>query len=158
MKKTLLAGLLSLLLGLVQAQEKGDFRLHFGGEFGTWPQLFFGMNGGVEYVFMDRLSVVPNYSRFFPEFGHASSLNLDTRYYFTEGALKWYGMGGFTNAWSLLNRPGVGMVRVNTQGPNLGFGGLLAFDNRLALNPELKYWSQREGRFIFTISMVYFLN
>lgn len=158
MKKLLVLGCLSLLLGFAQAQEKGAVRLHTGGEFGTWPGLFFGFNAGGEYVFMDRLSIVPNYTQFFPEFGHARSLNLDTRYYFTERSLKWYAMGGFMNAWSLLNRPGSGMRRVNTQGPNLGFGGLLSFDSRLALNPELKYWSQREGRFIFTCSMVYFLN
>ncbi|WP_209331236.1 hypothetical protein [Lunatimonas salinarum] len=158
MRKTVFVGLFSLFLGVVDAQEKGDFRLHFGGEFGTWPQLFFGLNAGAEYVFLDKLSIVPNYTHFFPEFGHARNLNLDTRYYFTEGALKWYGMAGFSNAWSLLNRPGSGLIRANTQGPILGFGGLLGFDNRLALNPQLKYWSQREGRFIFTFGMVYFLN
>ncbi|MCC5937709.1 MAG: hypothetical protein JJU34_10530 [Lunatimonas sp.] len=157
MKKVLFIGLFSLVLGVAQAQEKGDLRLQAGGEFGFRSE-FFGLNFGGEYLFTDQISAAPSFTIFFPEIGNASNLNLDFRYYFTEGALQWYGLAGFMNAWSSVNIPGFGQISSSTQGANLGAGGVLMFGDRIAFNPELKYQAQRGGQAVFKLGLVYFLN
>lgn len=157
MKKVFLIALFSLALGFAQAQERGDLRLQAGGEFGFGSELF-GLNFGGEYLFTDKISAAPNFTIFFPEFGNASNLNLDFRYYLTEGPLQWYGMAGFMNAWSSVNVPGFGKVSNSAQGANLGAGGVLMFGDRVAFNPELKYQAQRGGQAVFKLGIVYFLN
>ncbi|HSI77749.1 MAG TPA: hypothetical protein VK957_17750, partial [Lunatimonas sp.] len=94
---------------------------------------------------------------FFPDYGSASNLNVDFRYYLTEGILQWYGLAGFTNHWSSIDIAG-GTVTSSRQGANIGAGGVLKFADRLAFNPEIKYQAMSGGQAVFRLGLVYSLN
>lgn len=157
MKKSVLIFAFVLTAAIAQAQEKGDARVQVGGEFGFNSELF-GINLGAEYFVVDRISAAPNFSVYFPEFGRASNLNVDFRYYLTEGILQWYGLAGFTNNWATVEYDGSGSITSSTQGANIGVGGVLKFSDRLGFNPEIKYQAQRAGQAVFRLGLVYFIN
>ncbi|WP_158858375.1 hypothetical protein [Lunatibacter salilacus] len=156
MKKSLLIFAFVLTAALAQAQEKGDARLQLGGEFGFNSELF-GLNIGAEYFVVDRISAAPNFTIFFPDYGSASNLNVDFRYYLTEGILQWYGLAGFTNHWASVDF-GSSTITSSTQGANIGAGGVLKFADRLAFNPEIKYQAMSGGQAVFRLGLVYFIN
>nr|MBI1229569.1 hypothetical protein [Cytophagales bacterium] len=157
MRKLLFIFAFILATSLVQAQDRGDFRLQVGGEFGLNSELF-GLNVGAEYLLMDRISAAPNFTIYFPTSGRASNLNVDFRYYLTEGTLQWYGLAGYTNNWSTVDMVGSTNATYSTQGANIGAGGVLKFADRLAFNPEIKYQAQRDGQAVFRLGLVYFMN
>ena len=145
-----------LTAALAQAQEKGEARVQLGGEFGFNSELF-GVNLGAEYFVVDRISAAPNFTIFFPSLGRASNLNVDFRYYLTEGILQWYGLAGFTNYWTGIDSAG-GSMTSSTQGANIGAGGVLKFGDRVAFNPEIKYQAMSGGQAVFRLGLVYFIN
>ncbi|MFC4872812.1 hypothetical protein [Negadavirga shengliensis] len=157
MKKLLLIGCFVLTVAVAQAQEKGNARLQAGGDFGFRSELF-GINLGAEYFLANRISAVPNFTIYFPDIGNASTLNVDFRYYLTEGVLQWYGMAGFTNNWVSGETIGGDRVTASSQGANLGAGGVLMFADRLAFNPEIKYQAQKGGQAVFRLGLVFFIN
>ncbi|UCS94203.1 hypothetical protein KZP23_03995 [Echinicola marina] len=156
MKKLLLLGLFALTVSFAQAQTAGDVRLQFGGDFGFDSEAF-GLNFGGEYLITDQISAAPNFTIYFPEFGKASTLNLDARYYFTQDLLQWYGLLGFTNNWWTYEVFGAPDQKVSRAGANIGAGGVLKFADNLAFNPEIKYQAQRNGQAVFRLALVYFL-
>ncbi|WP_143962445.1 hypothetical protein [Litoribacter populi] len=156
MKKLLFIFTFVMTVGLAEAQQRGEARVQFGGDFGFTTELF-GLNFGAEYFLVDRISLAPNHTIYFWENGRASNLNIDARYYFTEGILQWYGMAGFTNNWENPDLIG-GDFRTSRAGANLGVGGVLKFADRLAFNPEFKYQLQNNGQAIFRLGLVYLIN
>jgi hypothetical protein len=157
MKKSLLIFAFVLTAALAQAQERGEARVQLGGEFGFNSELF-GVNLGAEYFVVDRISAAPNFTIFFPDYGGASNLNVDLRYYLTEGILQWYGLAGFTNHWMAMDMIGSSNVTSSTQGANIGAGGVLKFGDRVAFNPEIKYQAMSGGQAVFRLGLVYFIN
>ncbi|GAB4107690.1 hypothetical protein GCM10028791_01360 [Echinicola sediminis] len=154
-EKTILTHGIGAGISLAHAQEKGDIRLQLGGEFG-FDSEFFGINFGGEYFIIDKISAAPNFTIFFPEFGNASTLNVDGRYYFTQDILQWYGLVGFTNNWFSFDSS-VGKVTSSQAGANVGAGGVLKFQDNWAFNPELKYQLQSGGQAVIRVTVVYFL-
>lgn len=160
MKKSLFIFAFVLTAALAQAQEKGEARMQLGGEFGFNSELF-GVNLGAEYFVVDRISAAPNFTIFFPDYGRSSNLNVDFRYYLTEGILQWYGLAGFTNRWSSVDfdvMGSSGSVSFSDQGANIGAGGVLKFGDRVAFNPEIKYQAMTGGQAVFRLGLVYFIN
>lgn len=156
MKKSLLIIVFVLTAALAQAQEKGEARVQLGGEFGFNSELF-GVNLGAEYFVVDRISAAPNFTVFFPDYGRSSNLNVDFRYYLTEGILQWYGLAGFTNRWASVDI-GSSKITSSSQGANIGAGGVLKFGDRVAFNPEIKYQAMTGGQAVFRLGLVYFIN
>lgn len=156
MKKSLLIIVFVLTAALAQAQEKGEARVQLGGEFGFNSELF-GVNLGAEYFVVDRISAAPNFTIFFPDYGRSSNLNVDFRYYLTEGILQWYGLAGFTNRWTSVDI-GSSKITSSSQGANIGAGGVLKFGDRVAFNPEIKYQAMTGGQAVFRLGLVYFIN
>jgi hypothetical protein len=157
MKKSLLIFAFVLTAAVTQAQQKGEARAQLGGEFGFNSELF-GVNLGAEYFVADRISAAPNFTIFFPDYGRASNLNVDFRYYLTEGILQWYGLAGFTNYWTTVDFIGASSISTSSQGANIGVGGVLKFADRLAFNPEIKYQAMSGGQAVFRLGLVYFIN
>ena len=158
MKKLLFIFAFALTVSFAQAQTRGEARLQAGGDFGFNTEAF-GLNFGAEYFLANRFSLAPNYTIFFPETGSASNLNIDARYYLTEGILQWYGMAGFANNWTTTEVLGVESERSSAAGGNIGLGGVLKFADRLAFNPEFKYQLQSgASQPIFRLGLVILLN
>jgi hypothetical protein len=156
MKKLLFICAFLFTFSVANAQYSGQVRLQAGGEYGFTTE-FFGLNFGVEYFLMDRLSLAPNHTIYFPSIGKASNLNIDARYYFTEDILQWYGMAGFTNNWVDPQLEGFDLRR-SWAGANVGVGGVLKFADRFAFNPEMKYQLQNNGQLVFRLGLVYLIN
>ncbi|WP_215224206.1 hypothetical protein [Echinicola shivajiensis] len=156
MKKLLLLGLFAMTISFAQAQSAGDVRLQLGTDYDFDVEAF-GLNFGGEYLITDQISAAPNFSIYFPEWGNASNLNIDARYYFTKDILQWYGLLGFTNNWISFSDDTFGDIKSSTAGANIGAGGILKFADSFAFNPELKYQAQKNGQFVFRLALVYFL-
>lgn len=156
MKKLLFILSFILTISFADAQTRGEARLQVGGDYGFATEAF-GVNFGAEYFFANRFSLAPNYTIFFPHHGTASNLNIDARYYVTEGILQWYGMAGFANNWVDPQLDGVNL-RTSHAGANLGLGGVLKFGDRVAFNPEFKYQFYTNGQLVFRLGLVYMLN
>jgi len=156
MKKLLFVLSFVLTVSMAEAQTRGEARLQVGGDYGFNSESF-GLNFGAEYFLIDRLSLAPNYTIFFPTDGTASNLNIDARYYLTEGILQWYGMAGFTNNWRNPELEGANL-RTSIAGANLGLGGVLKFGDRVAFNPEFKYQLHNDGQLVFRLGLVYLIN
>jgi len=158
MKKLLFILSFVLTVSVAEAQTRGEARLQVGGDYGFTTD-YFGLNFGAEYFLIDRLSLAPNYTIFFPNTGNASNLNIDARYYLTEGILQWYGMAGFANNWATHEVVGVETHSISAAGANLGLGGVLKFADRMAFNPEFKYqFAQGGGQPVFRLGVVFLLN
>ena len=148
-----------LMVSYAEAQIRGEARFQAGGEYRYYSE-YFGVNFGAEYFIANRFSLAPNYTIMFTEDNYKSSnLNIDARYYFTEGVLQWYGIAGFANIWSKFSYSSV-EYRSNYAGANLGLGGVLKFSDRWAFNPELKAQLPFDGgrEFILKLGLVYLLN
>ncbi|WP_158858376.1 hypothetical protein [Lunatibacter salilacus] len=157
MKKLLFFFAIALTTTHGYAQEQGDIRIQAGSDYGYRSELF-GVNLGGEYFVDKRTSFAPNFTIYLPEYGGASSLNLDLRYYFTEGTLQWYGLAGFTNNWLTVEFTDGSRRTSGRQGANIGAGGVLKFAERFAFNPEIKLQAQNRGQGVFRLGMVYFVN
>ena len=158
MKKLLFILSFVLTVSIAEAQTRGEARLQVGGDYGFNTENF-GVNFGAEYFLANRISLAPNYTIFFPENGNASNLNIDARYYLTEGILQWYGMAGFANNWTTHEVVGVESHRSSAAGANLGLGGVLKFADRMAFNPEFKYqFVSGSSQPVFRLGLVFLIN
>ena len=128
----------------VMSQSQGDFRVQVGGILGTEAAIDgvgFGLNFGAEYFVSDAISVAPSYDMFFKEdvndsfFGNyeykLSSINIDGRYYFSEG---FYGLAGLS-----LASVSIFGLSANETGLNIGAGYNLAMGDAMILNLQGKY-------------------
>jgi hypothetical protein len=135
----------ALLFGFSSsAQSQGDFRAQVGGILGTEAAVDgvgFGLNIGAEYFVSDVISIAPSYDMFFKEdindsfFGNyeykLSSINIDGRYYFSDG---FYGLAGLS-----LASVSIFGISANETGLNIGAGYNLAMGESLLLNLQGKY-------------------
>lgn len=134
------------------AQSQGDLRASVGISAGTKAsldkdsgdeKLGIGINAGVEYFFIDNLSIAPSYSYFLPtDLGsgvsfNSGSLNIDARYYFSE---MFYGMAGYASYSNKLSGGGA-TVSVNEGAFNVGAGAMIAAGDAMNINVQLKYQS-----------------
>ena len=138
-----------------EAQIPGDIRLQLGADYALARE-HVGINFGVEYFLSDQFSLAPNYTRYLPDAGKASTLNFDVRYYLAKNALQWYGLAGITNHWSSSPPFGPDDQHYNT-GANLGLGGVLKCTDWLAFNSEFKYQIHSRGQAVFRLGFVFIL-
>lgn len=143
----------ALLFGFsTSAQTQGDFRGSLGLAMGTKAsvdtdtgddKLGIGLNLGVEYFVIDKLSVAPSYSYFFPaDLGsgvkyNTGALNFDARYYFVES---FYGFAGYSSFMSRISGGGAS-VSASEGALNLGAGAMLPMNDSMNINLQVKYQS-----------------
>lgn len=154
MKRVLFLSVLAggLLFGTVaNAQTQGDFRASLGVAGGTKATIDtdtgddkfgIGINAGVEYFFIDNLSLAPSYTYFFPaEDGgvkfNTASLNIDARYYFIETV---YAMAGYANFSNKISGGGAS-ISASEGAFNLGAGTMIPMGDALNINVQVKYQS-----------------
>ena len=134
------------------AQSQGDFRASLGLAMGTKAsvdtdtgddKLGIGLDLGVEYFVIDKLSLAPSYTYFFPaDLGsgvkyNTANLNFDARYYLAD---QFYAMAGYTSFSSKLSGGG-GNISVSEGAWNIGAGAMLPMNDNMGINLQLKYQS-----------------
>ncbi|WP_373522931.1 hypothetical protein [Aquiflexum sp.] len=153
MKKSLLFFLLSVSFQYANAQEQGDIRLQLGVDYRFQINII-GANAGAEYFFADRFSIAPNFTYWFPNVGRESNLNVDLRYYLTEGVSQIYLLGGYNNLW-LNTQPGLPGTTISRAGGNFGVGSYFDLIGNLGMNTEFKIQSQNTRQTVLRIALVY---
>lgn len=156
MKKYILILLFTLTTQLGFAQEQGDLRIQVGADYKLINRLNneLGANAGFEYLFIDAFSIAPNFTYWFPEFGRLSDLNIDLRYYLTDGISQVYLMGGYNNTW-LNVQPGLPGETRSTAGGNFGIGAFLDVATSFGINTEFKIQSQNTRQQVLRIGLVF---
>ncbi|MBD8489211.1 outer membrane beta-barrel protein [Echinicola sp. CAU 1574] len=140
-----------------KGQSTGELRLQVGGDYGFEIERF-GVNFGAEYLFLDNISVAPNFTVYFPEEDvNASNLNLDVRYYLSHQQLQFYGMAGFTTLWVSSKYMGIKAAASNS-GANIGVGTVVKFTDNFGINPEVKYQTLGDGQVVVKAGLVYLLQ
>ncbi|HSF56279.1 MAG TPA: hypothetical protein VLA71_21155 [Algoriphagus sp.] len=154
MKKVLLIFLLLAGFAIhVNAQEKGDARIHALGTFGLKYNEF-GVAGGVEFFFADRFAVMPSYTKHFPEVGNASNFSFDLRYYVTEGPSQLYFMAGYSQTFQN-TQPGQAGTKKDYVGANAGVGAYIVLTEWVGLSTEFKFQSQVPQESGFRIGLAF---
>lgn len=156
MRKGILVMVFCLLAFGSQAQEQGEVRIQAGGDYKLTIRNY-GSHLGFEYFFVDKFSLAPTLTVWFPEFGNSLNLNMDLRYYLTEGNAQFYIVGGYNNYW-INTQPGDAGFSVNRPGANFGFGAFIKATERFGFNTEFKSQSQNTRWPVFRVGAVYILN
>lgn len=157
MKRLVLIAFLILIINNSFAQYQGEIRVQLGNEFGMATNLYgFGLVG--EYMIIDRLSVVPSAIVLLPQTGKATSLNIDARYYITEGLSQFYGFLGLNNSRRRLEFAIPGEELINRTGINVGAGHVYRLSEEFAINSQLKYQPHYNNNFVIGLGIVYFIN
>jgi hypothetical protein len=156
MKKLILVFVALFALSFTYAQEQGDVRLQLGGDY-KLSIAYFGVHGGVEYFFVDKFSLAPNFTYWFPPVGRNSNLNMDLRYYLTEGTSQLYVMGGYSNYW-INTQPGFAGETVSRPGGNFGVGAYLRIADTWGVNTEFKVQSQNTRQPVLRVGLVFVLG
>lgn len=118
------------------SQQKGDFSTFFGASYQLVNYSDSGINAGFEYVFMGNVAFAPSFSYYFSAKGITTySINLDMRYYLTNGAkVKYYGIGGFN--YLIITAGG---ITENNIGINAGGGLIYSLNEKIGILGQLKY-------------------
>jgi hypothetical protein len=157
MKKLAIVIILAVTTSLSFAQEQGDMRIQLAGDYRLITRISneFGANAGFEYVFLDAFSIAPNFTYWFPQFGgRQTNLNIDLRYYLTEGISQVYLLGGYNNVWENF-QPGLpGEVRQQS-GANFGVGAFLDVTPSFGIITEFKLQSQNTRNQIIRIGLAF---
>lgn len=153
MKKLVIIILLTLTTSLIHAQEQGDFRIQLGADYKLQINDL-GAHAGLEYLFIDKLSLAPSFTYWFPDFGRSSNLNMDLRYYLTEGISQIYVMGGYNNLW-INAQPGLPGTTLSRPGGNFGLGAFLDVAESFGLNTEFKIQSQNTRQPVLRVALVF---
>jgi hypothetical protein len=156
MKKIFLLLLLSMIGTELLAQYKGQYRAQYGNDYMFGAGLF-GMNFSGEYFPFEKISFAPNVSILFPATGKASNLHLDTRYYFTEEKVEFYGLLGYAN-YRRRYEFNPEITYQNTGTLNIGGGILYKLIDELGVNAEVKLQPQNRNEFIIKVGLSYFIN
>ena len=153
MKNLLVLFLLVASFQLAKAQEQGDTRIQLGVDYRFQINII-GANAGAEYFFADRFSIAPNFTYWNPNVGRESNLNVDLRYYLTEGVSQIYLLGGYNNLW--VNRqPGLPGTSISRAGGNFGVGSYFDLIGNLGMNTEFKVQSQHTRQTVLRIALVW---
>lgn len=153
MKKSLIFFLTIYILQQVNAQEQGDVRVQLAADYKLQINNV-GANAGVEFFFADKFSLAPNFTYWFPDFGRESNLNMDLRYYLTEGVSQIYLLGGYSNFW-INTQPGLPGTSISRAGGNFGIGSFIDLAGNLGINTEFKVQSQNSRQPVLRIGLVY---
>ncbi|MDX5477934.1 MAG: hypothetical protein LPJ98_05710 [Cyclobacteriaceae bacterium] len=153
MKKSILLLFAFLVFGFAYAQEQGDVRIQVGPDYKLNINDI-GAHAGVEYVFVDNLSIAPSFTYWFPDFGRSSNLNMDLRYYLTKGVSQVYVMGGYSNIW-LNTQPGLPGQTLSRSGGNFGLGAFLDIAESFGINTEFKIQSQNTRQPVLRLGLVF---
>jgi len=156
MKKCILWVFALFAFSFTQAQEQGNIRFQIGGDYKLSIQDF-GAHVGVEYFFADRFSLAPSFTFWFPPVGRSSNLNMDLRYYLTEGSSQLYVLGGYGNYW-INTQPGMVGETVTRPGGNFGLGAYLRVADSWGINTEFKVQSQNTRQPVLRIGLVFVLG
>jgi hypothetical protein len=153
MKKSIVFFLLILPFQFAKAQEQGDLRLQLGAEY-RFQINNIGANVGAEFFFVDRFSIAPNFTYWFPNVGRETNLNVDLRYYITEGVSQIYVLGGYNNFW-INTQPGLPGTTLSRAGGNFGIGSYFDLIGNLGMNTEFKIQSQNTRQNVLRIALVW---
>lgn len=141
MKKALL--ILLFVLGAtvqLQAQEKGDSRVHVLGQYGLRYDDW-GIGAGWEYFFAEKFGFMPSYTQIFPQVGNSGNFSADLRYYLSTEKSQVYAMAGYSLTFEN-TQPGTAGTRRNLSGANVGVGAVITLTEWVALSTEFKFQSQ----------------
>ena len=153
MKKAVAVFLLALMAGGVFAQEQGDVRIQLGADYQMQINNL-GAHLGLEYLFLDRFALAPSFTYWFPDFGRTTNLNVDLRYYLTEGISQIYVMGGYNNIW-INAQPGLPGTTLSQGGGNFGLGAFLDISEKFGINSEFKIQSQNTRQSVLRVGVVF---
>jgi len=153
MRKIIFILLFTWITGLSMAQEQGDFRIQIGPDYKLQINDL-GAHAGLEYLFIDRFSLAPSFTYWFPDFGRSSNLNMDLRYYLTEGVSQIYVLGGYNNLW-INAQPGLPGTTLSRPGGNFGLGAFLDVAANFGLNTEFKIQSQNTRQPVLRVGLVF---
>jgi len=156
MKKGILLSVLCLMALTVQAQVQGDVRIQAGGDYKLTIKDY-GSHLGFEYFFVDNFSLAPTFTVWFPEIGNSFNVNMDLRYYLTEGVSQLYVVGGYNNYW-INTQPGDPGLSLTRPGGNFGLGAFIKATERFGFNTEFKIQSQNTRWPILRVGAVYLFN
>lgn len=156
MKKFVIGFIAFFVFSYSYAQDQGDLRVQLGGDY-KLSIGYFGAHGGLEYFFVDKFSLAPNFTYWFPPVGRTSNLNMDLRYYLTQGSSQLYVMGGYSNYW-INTQPGMAGTNETRPGGNFGVGAFLRIMDNLGLNTEFKIQSQNTRQPVLRIGLVFALG
>jgi hypothetical protein len=141
MKKTILLFFACFIIGsFASAQTQGDSRIHALGTYGLRFK-YFGVGVGAEYFFVDNFSIMPSYTKLFPNVGKSSNFSADLRYYISAGSSQLYFMAGYSQNWENTNPDGAGK-NSTVSGANVGIGAYIPMTDWVGLSTEFKYQSQ----------------
>lgn len=152
MKKLLVLFLFFASFLAVEAQEQGDVRLQLGADY-RFQIKNIGANAGAEYFFVDKFSIAPNFTYWFPNIGRETNLNVDLRYYITDGVSQIYVLGGYNNFW-INTQPGLPGTLVSRAGGNFGIGSYFDLIGNLGFNTEFKIQSQNTRQTVLRLGLV----
>lgn len=156
MKKIVLILCLSYLSVSLQAQEQGEARLMAGGDYRLSIKEL-GTFLGVEYFFVDKFSLAPTLTVWFPERGNSLNVNVDLKYYLSEGVSQVYLLAGYSNYW-LNTQPGdVGTLQTRPGG-NIGIGAFIKATEQFGFITEFKMQSQNTRWPVLRVGAVLNLN
>ena len=127
-------------LNILQAQEKGDSRLHVLGQYGLRLDEP-GIGLGWEYFFAPKFGLMPSYTQIFPAVGRASNFSADLRYYLSEGKSQVYVVSGYSLT-SENSQPETAGTKRNLSGANVGVGAVVPITDWVGLSTEFKFQSQ----------------
>lgn len=153
MKKVLFLILFLATFQLAKAQEQGDMRLQLGVDYRFQINII-GANAGAEYFFVDKFSIAPNFTYWIPNVGRETNLNVDLRYYLTEGVSQIYLLGGYNNLW-LNTQPGLPGTTLSRAGGNFGIGSYFDLIGNLGMNTEFKVQSQQTRQTVLRVALVW---
>jgi len=157
MKRLLVICILLFYIKCADAQVAGEGRIQLANEFGFETNLFgFGLSG--EYFIIDRLSISPSIIALLPETGKATSLDLNVRYYITQGISQLYGMGGFNYFRRRLEfAPPEDNLR-NVPGLNIGMGYIYRLSEEFSIDSNLRFQPQNNNNVVLGIGIIYHIN
>ena len=141
MKKFLLLTFLIFgSLNILQAQEKGDSRLHVLGQYGLRLDEP-GIGLGWEYFFAPKFGLMPSYTQIFPAVGRSSNFSADLRYYLSEGKSQVYVVSGYSLTTEN-SQASIAGTRKKLSGANVGVGAVIPITDWVGLSTEFKFQSQ----------------
>lgn len=141
------------VMGIANAQEQGDIRLQLGADYRLRINEV-GANAGIEYLFVDNFSIAPNFTYLFPtERILMMNLNVDLRYYLTQGVSQVYILGGYNNYWENF-QPGLPGQSRTRPGGNFGAGAFFDVGETLGFITEFKIQSQNSRLPVLRLGVV----
>lgn len=141
------------VMGIANAQEQGDIRLQLGSDYRLRINDV-GANAGIEYLFADNFSIAPNFTYLFPaERILMMNLNVDLRYYLTQGVSQVYILGGYNNYWEN-SQPGLPGQSRTRPGGNFGAGAFFDVGETLGFITEFKIQSQNSNFPVLRLGVV----